>query len=228
MCLRPDISPQRFKVSNTKLITVYPHHLQRVSRDVEIKAANGKSMKALKVFTEALRYLKDDALRTIAESTSGRTFIASDFTWVLTVPAIWDLSAKQFMREAATQVTSFIKSSEILKCSEESVFFHLQAGLVTERTQHHLIIALEPEAASAWCMKLPADGFITQNHDGRSLDQCPGTQFIVMDCGGTLCDSVTLTNIRPQTRWKHLSAAAGSQLSSLPVCFRWNHRHHSS
>lgn len=76
---------------------------------MEIKAANGKSMKALKVFTEALRYLKDDALKTIAENTAGGKFIASDFTWVLTVPAIWDLSAKQFMREAATQVTSFIK-----------------------------------------------------------------------------------------------------------------------
>lgn len=71
-----------------------------------IKAANGKEMKALKVFTAALRYMKEDALNTISKNTAGRRFIASDFTWVLTVPAIWTPSAKQFMREAATQVTT--------------------------------------------------------------------------------------------------------------------------
>lgn len=69
-----------------------------------IKAANGKSMTAQKVFTESLRFMKDDALKTISGSTAGRKFLASDFTWVLTVPAIWDPSAKQFMRKAATEV----------------------------------------------------------------------------------------------------------------------------
>lgn len=85
--------------------TLIVTHQQKVNRDVTITAANGKSMKALKVFTEALLYMKKDALETIQASTQGRKFIASDFTWVLTVPAIWDPSAKQFMREAATQVT---------------------------------------------------------------------------------------------------------------------------
>jgi len=69
-----------------------------------IKAANGKSMTAQKVFT-SIRFMKDDALKTISGSTAGRKFLASDFTWVLTVPAIWDPSAKQFMRKAATEVT---------------------------------------------------------------------------------------------------------------------------
>ena len=69
-----------------------------------ITAINGKKMRALKVITESLRYLKDHALNFIAENTSGRTFTAPDFTWVLTVPAIWDASAKQFMRKAATEV----------------------------------------------------------------------------------------------------------------------------
>uniref|UniRef100_A0A3Q4I494 Heat shock 70 kDa protein 12A-like n=1 Tax=Neolamprologus brichardi TaxID=32507 RepID=A0A3Q4I494_NEOBR len=162
---------------------------KKLSRDVEIKAANGKSMKALKVFTEALRYVKDDALRTIAESTEGRKFIASDFTWVLTVPAIWDPSAKQFMREAA--------------------------GIVIGGTQHHLIIALEPEAASAWCKKLPADGFISQNHDGRSLDQCPGTQFIVVDCGGTI--DITVHEVLDGGALKELHKASGNDLGGQSV-----------
>ncbi|XP_047225572.1 heat shock 70 kDa protein 12A-like isoform X2 [Girardinichthys multiradiatus] len=77
---------------------------RKINLDMKIKAANGKEMKALQVFTEALKFLKEDALTTIAQHTHGKRFTASDFTWVLTVPAIWDNSAKQFMREAATQV----------------------------------------------------------------------------------------------------------------------------
>ncbi|MED6233915.1 hypothetical protein ATANTOWER_019014 [Ataeniobius toweri] len=129
---------------------------KEINRDMLIKAANGKSMKALKVFTEALRFLKYDAMETINSTTRGKKFIPSDFTWVLTVPAIWDPSAKQFMREAA-----------------------MQAGIVTEGNEDKLVIALEPEAASVWCKKLPAEGFITQNISRNSLDQSPGTQYIV-------------------------------------------------
>uniref|UniRef100_A0A087X6I9 Heat shock protein family A (Hsp70) member 12A.2 n=1 Tax=Poecilia formosa TaxID=48698 RepID=A0A087X6I9_POEFO len=134
---------------------------KKFNRDLQIKAANGKSMKALKVFTEALRFLKDDALKTISDIT-GKKFTVSEFTWVLTVPAIWDHSAKQFMREAA-----------------------MQAGIITEGTEDKLVIALEPEAASIWCKKLPTDGFIAEHQKENKIAESPGTQYIVVDCGGT-------------------------------------------
>uniref|UniRef100_A0A4W6BRX3 Heat shock protein family A (Hsp70) member 12A.2 n=1 Tax=Lates calcarifer TaxID=8187 RepID=A0A4W6BRX3_LATCA len=158
-----------------------------------IKAANGKSMKALKVFTEALRYLKEDALETIAANTAGRKFSASDFTWVLTVPAIWHPSAKQFMREAATQ-----------------------AGIVTKGTENKLVIALEPEAASVWCKKLPAEGFITQNHGGDSLEHSPGTQYIVVDCGGGTID-ITVHEVLDGGALKELHKASGNDLGGQTV-----------
>ncbi|XP_018518220.1 heat shock 70 kDa protein 12A-like [Lates calcarifer] len=164
-----------------------------LNKDVTIKAANGKSMKALKVFTEALRYLKEDALETIAANTVGRRFIASDFTWVLTVPAIWDPSAKQFMREAATQ-----------------------AGIVTKGTEDKLVIALEPEAASVWCKKLPAEGFITQNHGGDSLEHSPGTQYIVVDCGGGTID-ITVHEVLDGGALKELHKASGNDLGGQTV-----------
>lgn len=63
-------------------------------------------MKALKVFSEALRYLKEDVLKVISANTYRSKFKESDFIWVLTVPAIWGSSAKQFMRIAATEVTT--------------------------------------------------------------------------------------------------------------------------
>ena len=60
-----------------------------------------------------------------------------------------------------------------------------QGGLVTETDSSKLIIALEPEAASVWCKQLPSDGFISEGLDQEILEQKPGTQYIVADCGGT-------------------------------------------
>uniref|UniRef100_A0A3Q2Q7M1 Heat shock 70 kDa protein 12B-like n=1 Tax=Fundulus heteroclitus TaxID=8078 RepID=A0A3Q2Q7M1_FUNHE len=166
---------------------------KEINRDLMIKAANGKSMKALKVFTEALRFLKYDALETINSTARGKKFLPTDFTWVLTVPAIWDPSAKQFMREAATE-----------------------AGIVTAGNEDKLVIALEPEAASVWCKKLPAEGFITQNISNNSLDKSPGTQYIVVDCGGGTID-ITVHEVLEGGTLKELHKASGNDLGGQNV-----------
>ena len=71
-----------------------------------------------------------------------------------------------------------------------SSLFHsslsFQAGIVTESQSKKLIIALEPEAASIWCRQLPPDGFIEENSAQDTIQQNPGTQYIVADCGGML------------------------------------------
>uniref|UniRef100_A0A8C6UPI7 Heat shock 70 kDa protein 12A n=1 Tax=Neogobius melanostomus TaxID=47308 RepID=A0A8C6UPI7_9GOBI len=129
-----------------------------------IKDVNKKSMSALKVFSAALSFLKEDALKTIRQNTLQRVnYIASDFTWVLTVPAIWDISARQFMREAA-----------------------VQAGLVSSFTEDTLVIALEPEAASVWCKQLEPKDFIKDSGDKVKLSV--GAQYVVLDCGGGTID----------------------------------------
>uniref|UniRef100_A0A3Q2DNH4 Heat shock protein family A (Hsp70) member 12A.2 n=1 Tax=Cyprinodon variegatus TaxID=28743 RepID=A0A3Q2DNH4_CYPVA len=158
----------------------------KITRNLKIKAANGKEMTALKVFTEALRFLKDDALKHIAINTEGKEFTASDFTWVLTVPAIWDHSAKQFMREAATQ-----------------------AGIVPKGNSDQLVIALEPEAASVFCKRLPSDGFIAENRGEDKLDQSPGTQYIIVDCGGGTID-ITVHEVLERGALKELHKASGN------------------
>ena len=70
-----------------------------------IPDSEGRPMGAMKVFSESLRFLKDHALNMVSEHTGGKKFSASDVTWVLTVPSIWEPAAKQFMREAAIQVS---------------------------------------------------------------------------------------------------------------------------
>ena len=61
-------------------------------------------MKALDVFSHSLRYLKEQAIQVIKTRTSDNDFSVKDIQWILTVPAIWTHSAKQFMREAAYKV----------------------------------------------------------------------------------------------------------------------------
>ncbi|XP_040912336.1 heat shock 70 kDa protein 12A-like [Toxotes jaculatrix] len=166
---------------------------KQLNRNLVIPAANGKSMNALKVFAAALCYLKEDALKTIGEHTAGRKFLSSDFTWVLTVPAIWDISAKQFMREAATE-----------------------AGIVSTEEPNRLVIALEPEAASVWCKKLPADGFIAENQNNNTLEESPGTQYIVVDCGGGTVD-ITVHEVLGGGALKQLHKACGNNMGGQIV-----------
>ena len=64
----------------------------------------GKKIKALKVFTEAIRFLKNHFLEKLEHRNSENNITVSDIRWVLTVPAIWNEAAKHFMREAAVKV----------------------------------------------------------------------------------------------------------------------------
>ena len=63
----------------------------------------GKSMQALTVFSLAIRFLKDELMKKIQIAMKGK-LSDEDIYFVLTVPAIWDDPAKQFMRESAEQV----------------------------------------------------------------------------------------------------------------------------
>ncbi|XP_023192434.1 heat shock 70 kDa protein 12A-like [Xiphophorus maculatus] len=150
-------------------------------RNQKIKAANNKSLKALKVFTEVLGYLKDDALETIKAQAKEGEFTASDFTWVLTIPAFWGHPAKRFMTDSATQ-----------------------AGLVTKGTKGKLMVVLESEAALTWCLKLQSDGFITQNHSRDSQDQPAGAAEPDTSCNGLPKSQVAVDMVMKQEETKDL------------------------
>lgn len=76
--------------------------LQKLSRTILIKDDKGKEAPALDLFAQVIRYLKNHLLSAL--DTKGTTVNNKDIHWVLTVPAIWTDSAKQFMREAANKV----------------------------------------------------------------------------------------------------------------------------
>lgn len=77
---------------------------QSIDRDMEIKDNEGKTLPAIKVFSESIRYHRQH----LTDSLTSRLLdIADNETqWVLTVSAIWTDKAKQFMRNAGEKVSS--------------------------------------------------------------------------------------------------------------------------
>uniref|UniRef100_K1RRW5 Heat shock 70 kDa protein 12B n=1 Tax=Magallana gigas TaxID=29159 RepID=K1RRW5_MAGGI len=85
-----------FYFSRFKMIL---YNKKDLTRETLIEDDKGKKMKAIKVFSSAIGYLRDHLMTECKKQMSG--IEESDVMWVLTVPAIWDDKSKQFMREAA-------------------------------------------------------------------------------------------------------------------------------
>ena len=62
----------------------------------------------MSVVSHAIRFLSQHLIHRL-KTESGVTLSSSNIRWVLTVPAIWNDKAKQFMREAAYMVNIFCK-----------------------------------------------------------------------------------------------------------------------
>ena len=69
---------------------------------------NGKEVSALKVFSLSLKFFREHAIQELNDQSSVK-LTNEEIRWVLTVPAIWRESAKQFMRQAAYQVSLNIR-----------------------------------------------------------------------------------------------------------------------
>ncbi|XP_035689275.1 heat shock 70 kDa protein 12A-like [Branchiostoma floridae] len=159
---------------------------QTITSDTTLTARNGKRLRAIDVFAHALRFLKDQALDVMRERTDVN-FTTDDIQWVLTVPAIWQPSARQFMRDAA-----------------------YKANLLSPANPDQLIIALEPEAASLWCRQRQLVEFAEEKGEALVRDAIArnGTSYIVVDCGGGTVD-ITAHHIQPDDSIHEIFRATG-------------------
>ncbi|XP_028279322.1 heat shock 70 kDa protein 12A isoform X3 [Parambassis ranga] len=212
------------------------HTTANLSIDTDLHAANGKRVKALDIFAYALAFFKEQALKELSDQTGGE-FDNNDVRWVITVPAIWKMPAKQFMREAA-----------------------YKSGLVPRENPEQLIIALEPEAASIYCRKLrlhqmvdlgsqtTQNGFSPTENVGSGMTQAKehvrrnrqsrtflvenvigelwseleeGDRYVVVDCGGGTVD-LTVHQIRlPEGHLKELYKASGGPYGSIGIDYEF-------
>ena len=77
--------------------------MQKVNRDMKVKALNGRKFNLVDIIAQILKYLKDQFLVRHLER-GGYAFSTTDFDWVITVPAIWKARGKQMMPEAGYKV----------------------------------------------------------------------------------------------------------------------------
>ncbi|CAF0792093.1 unnamed protein product [Rotaria sp. Silwood1] len=213
------------------------HYIQDLNTQTLIAASNGRKVPALTIFTYALQYFKEHALRELSDQ-SGTRFVNEDVRWVITVPAIWKQSAKQFMREAA-----------------------YQAGIASREFPEQLLIALEPEAASIYIRKLRMHQFVPDetptfsrntarrehglfsssfsdqsspillDPDKIPTDQTEanlsnqtfelfldrGTRYIVVDCGGGTVDITVHELDNKMGTLKELYKATGGPYGSVEI-----------
>lgn len=71
-------------------------------------------MKTKDIFGHIIRYMKQKLLDDL--KTRGNTVKEENILWVVTVPAIWNDGAKQFMREAALAVKDVIQTCSCVPC----------------------------------------------------------------------------------------------------------------
>lgn len=135
------------------------HSNKRLRRDTEIMDATKKPLKAMHVFSQSIKFLRNDLFKSLKNKIAD--IQEEDIHYVLTVPAIWDDSAKQFMREAA-----------------------VKAGI----TEKQLSIALEPETASIYCQHLQLTRQTDKGGASFLGVAETGTRFMVVDLGGGTTD----------------------------------------
>ncbi|KAH3736870.1 heat shock 70 kDa protein 12A-like isoform X2 [Dreissena polymorpha] len=145
-----------------------------IHKDTMLDDETGKSLSAMTVFSLSIKCMVDDLTAMVNQRISGLD--QKDIHWVLTVPAIWNDAAKQFMRLAAEE-----------------------AGISSTL----LTIALEPEAASIYCRHIPVQvgetGSISRFQPGHKylvLDAGGGTIDITIH---EVCDGVQLKELYKAT-----------------------------
>ena len=77
---------------------------------MKIRAQNAREYYLVDVIAQILKYLKIELIENYLKR-GGHPLEATDFDWVITVPAIWRASGKQMMREAGYKVKELLATS---------------------------------------------------------------------------------------------------------------------
>ncbi|XP_045204912.2 heat shock 70 kDa protein 12A-like [Mercenaria mercenaria] len=159
---------------------------EALTRETILQDDKSMDMPAMTVFTASIKYLKDHMIKTCE---AAKTVVRpEDIHWVITVPAIWTDSAKQFMREAA-----------------------INAEIHTDK----ISLSLEPEAASLFCRYLPVERVAGVNQtEIRSFSI--GDKYMILDCGGGTVD-MTVHEIQEDSTLRELAKANGGEFGGTKV-----------
>jgi molecular chaperone DnaK (HSP70) len=134
---------------------------KHLNHETKVESVTGKYVPAVDVFVFMIKALKDHCLEVVAKQQTHKP-AEHMIRWVLTVPAIWNDSAKDFMREAA-----------------------FKAGLTKSKDSNQLLFALEPEAAGLFCKETQVKVFGGETEDMLKLKE--GEKYLIIDAAGLFC-----------------------------------------
>ena len=81
---------------------IYP---QDMLHSFDVQAVNGKKLPVVMVIAKLLQYFKHEFIGGYSEFSKKHELPSiSQIMWIVTVPAIWSLAAKQIMKDAARMV----------------------------------------------------------------------------------------------------------------------------
>lgn len=110
--------------------------LQELHQSMELEATNGRRVRATVVFSHALRFFRDTCLKELTDmAIADHPITATDIQWVITVPAIWRQSAKQFMRYAANEVLEHTLQTHHIGL-DISYLTHIHVQVPTHKALH--------------------------------------------------------------------------------------------
>ncbi|CAC5381838.1 unnamed protein product [Mytilus coruscus] len=157
---------------------MFVHFDLELKRNMVITEMGGKKMKAMLVFAFCIEYIKDKVLDRLRQAIPGLD--DDDVHWVLTVPAIWNDQARQFMIEAS-----------------------LKAGIGKDK----LTLALEPEGAAMYCQYLEMNK--TKRGEATELKAFEeNARFMVVDLGGGTID-ITVSEVLSTGQLREIYNATG-------------------
>ena len=87
---------------NIYVFNTVTFYLQNITSDMALEDITGRALPAIDVFSLSIRALKEHLIKELVKQGTGLK--VDEIQWVLTVPAIWSDSAKQFMRASAEKV----------------------------------------------------------------------------------------------------------------------------
>ncbi|KAL4230976.1 Heat shock 70 kDa protein 12A [Mactra antiquata] len=161
-------------------------HDKKIVRQLEVQDDRGRKLPGMKVFAAVINFLMNHLLTALKKR--GTLVDIKDIHWVLTVPAIWVDSAKQFMRESAGEAKIDGKN---------------------------LSISLEPEAASLYCQLIPTDK-INGSEGCQFQVASPGSKYMVIDLGGGTAD-ITVHERQADGGLRELHKATGGAWGGTKV-----------
>ncbi|XP_010220032.1 PREDICTED: heat shock 70 kDa protein 12B-like [Tinamus guttatus] len=146
------------------------HSTSDLTMQTELEAVNGRKVRALEVFAHALRFFKQHAVQELQEQCPALPESGA-VRWVITVPAIWKQPAKQFMREAAYEVSAAQR------------WCHHPLGVSPPRGRD--LTAALPAAREQLRRSRHSRTFLVESGVGELwAEMQAGDRYIVADCGG--------------------------------------------